>query len=126
MLGVDHDKLKNWSGPFLKMTYEEFLTEKGIKRAVGSVKTGGDKGMIGEMQTQAKNPGGIDLNPEKINIDVQGQSTPFNFFNDPQILSNFTIQGLQPIIINITPITNASLLLGRNEVETEHTALNRS
>lgn len=65
------------------------------------------------VQPDAEAPGGIDLNPEKIRFDRQGQSVNFNLpSNDTLIQEYLNIQGFEPIIINITPITNIPLLLG--------------
>ncbi len=61
-------------------------------------------------------PGGIDLNPDKIRFDRQGQPVDFNVpSNDALIQDYLNIEGFEPIIINITPITNIPLLLGTAE-----------
>ena len=57
--------------------------------------------------------GGIDLNPQIMNLEVDGQDLRFILPQQP--LPNVQIQGLTPIIINITPITNIPALLGQIE-----------
>jgi hypothetical protein len=64
--------------------------------------------------TREETPGGIDLNPSTINMNVEGKRSDFTF-TSPSISPAMTIQGLQPIIINITPIMNVPLLLGIKE-----------
>jgi len=57
--------------------------------------------------------GGIDFNPNNLDLQQQGQNVDFQFNNT--ILHNIqpnSIQGILPVIINITPITNFAPLLG--------------
>ena len=65
----------------------------------------------------AEAPGGIDLNPDKIQFDQQGKKIDFNVpsTNDALIQQYLNIEGFEPVIINITPITNIPLLLGTAE-----------
>jgi hypothetical protein len=60
-----------------------------------------------------RNVGGIDLNPAnlKMNVEKNGSGIEFAPFSD-QAIKNMNIQGIVPIIINITPATNLPLLLG--------------
>jgi len=59
-----------------------------------------------------KTPGGIDLNPG--NMDLQRQGTgfipSFEFYTQP--VQDINFEGLLPVIINITPVTNVPFLLG--------------
>ena len=60
---------------------------------------------------QSDNPGGIDLNPQAIEMDKSGNGVDFPVpAFDPTQFQN--IEGFLPIIINISPITNIPLLLG--------------
>lgn len=69
-----------------------------------------------DVAAAVKAPGGIDLNPDKIRFDRQGQPVDFNVpSNDALIQDYLNIEGFEPIIINITPITNIPLLLGTAE-----------
>ncbi|MBP9853628.1 MAG: hypothetical protein KBD53_02035, partial [Candidatus Omnitrophica bacterium] len=53
--------------------------------------------------------GGIDLNPNKLKIETQGDGIDFNTPVDPATLQS--VDGFTPVIINIVP-TNLPLLLG--------------
>ena len=55
--------------------------------------------------------GGIDFNANNLNLKEQGQVIDINFTNLLNIQPN-TVNGVTPVIINITPITNFPLLLG--------------
>ena len=60
--------------------------------------------------------GGIDFNPENLNIDVEqnGEGFVMPAF-DPAMLKGInpaTIEGFVPVIINVAPVTNLPLLLG--------------
>ena len=57
--------------------------------------------------------GGIDFNAEALKMNEQG--TKFEFQFDDKALQNIdpaTIKGIQPVIINVTPVTNFFQLLG--------------
>jgi len=64
--------------------------------------------------------GGIDLNPNSLNIEIKsstGQGIDYNTTIDSQLLEELTsspIGGFEPVIFNITPITNLPLILGIN------------
>jgi len=68
--------------------------------------------------SQEQIPGGIDLNPQLLELTTGGAGEidiPF----DPAMMPNTPIEGFAPIIINITPVTNFPLLLGLSDVEQE-------
>jgi ADP-ribose pyrophosphatase YjhB (NUDIX family) len=69
-----------------------------------------DAAMLG--RESSENVGGIDLNPANMNLRIRrddlGQPLPFS----AQPVEDIRIEGLVPVIINITPITNLPLLLG--------------
>jgi len=56
--------------------------------------------------------GGIDFNAGNLNLKEQGQVADISFTNFPNIQAN-SVSGVTPIIINITPIVNFPLLLGK-------------
>jgi len=56
--------------------------------------------------------GGIDFNPNMMEIESKGRSEDFIFEFDNQRNVTTNIKGLVPIIINVTPVTNVPLLLG--------------
>ncbi|HLF17784.1 MAG TPA: hypothetical protein VI749_02705 [Candidatus Omnitrophota bacterium] len=74
----------------------------------------GDAAMVGE---EKENVGGIDLAPGFLDLQIKrdgnGVPLPVNMQDLPAI----QIDGLYPVIINITPVTNLPLLLG--EIENE-------
>lgn len=59
-----------------------------------------------------KDVGGIDLNPQMINLETQGESSGFQSTFNPRDLEGIHINGLFPVIINITPISNVPQLMG--------------
>ena len=64
--------------------------------------------------------GGIDFNPSMLNLSQQGQSIGFTMNNTLlQTLQPNSVYGIQPVIINITPITNFMPLLGMADSEDE-------
>ncbi|MBU0469130.1 MAG: hypothetical protein KJ736_08740 [Candidatus Omnitrophica bacterium] len=73
------------------------------------------------------NPGGIDLNSQGLDIKVYGDDGNFSWgenidlFTINEDLENIqpsSVEGLTPVIINITPIMNINMLLGKTEAET--------
>ena len=60
--------------------------------------------------TKFDNPGGIDLNPVHLDLQIKrnGKGVPLPL--DQQIFENIHIEGLIPIIINISTITKLPLL----------------
>jgi len=104
VLGVTADRLgRDWDQEYLR----------------ANVYIGAVKKSIGEdvSVSQGETPGGIDLNPETLNWEEQGDASfEFIYTGQPEILPE-TIDGLTPVIINIVPITNFPLLLGIKESE---------
>jgi len=78
-----------------------------------------DDAMINEGQEKhspnaaADGRGGIDLNPNNVNLEIQGEEidVPMPAF-DPAQLELMDIEGFYPVIYNIIPVTNLPLLLG--------------
>jgi hypothetical protein len=59
-----------------------------------------------------ENVGGIDLTPNNLNIEIRGENNGVPIQITPQQLEGINIEGLYPVIINITPVSNVPLLLG--------------
>lgn len=60
--------------------------------------------------------GGIDLNPAALQLQTKGETLDFHFpLADTDSLKDIEINGLVPMIINITPINNIPLFLGMKE-----------
>jgi len=70
-------------------------------------------------QGDAGNPGGIDLDPGMMDFEVRGEGVPFNVPHDSPEFDNMRIDGLTPIIINVTPIPNLPLYLGEAQAESD-------
>jgi len=92
------------------------MREDDVERGLSSspIKRGGSEDL-----------GGIDLNPNSIRMDRQGEAIDINL-PAAQIdrLLYMNIEGFVPVIINVTPITNVLLLLGLTEMpEDEPTTL---
>lgn len=68
-----------------------------------------DRGLTTEQITP---PGGIDLNPALLKLQIRrdGKGVPLPLNQQPLLKMN--IDGFLPVIINITPLTNVPLLLG--------------
>jgi len=56
--------------------------------------------------------GGIDFNPNILDLKVGGNTQGIQFSLPQQPIQNMNINGFAPVIINITPVSNFSLLLG--------------
>ena len=59
-----------------------------------------------------KKKGGIDLNPNILDLQSLGERMELDFSLDPQQIEAINIDGLFPFIINIAPVTSLNLLLG--------------
>ena len=55
--------------------------------------------------------GGIDLNPNMLNLETQGKGVDFNIPFDAQTIQSIQIDGFSPVIFQIVP-TNLPLLMG--------------
>jgi len=89
--------------------------DKFIKRARKDLGKGGskDKAMLSAPQT----PGGIDLNPADLNLQINRDQNGVPLPIEQQPIQNINIQGLVPIIINIAPISDLPLFLGNTPTE---------
>lgn len=63
-------------------------------------------------EMMAADVGGIDFNPQKMDLQETGSRINFSVSTDLQYLENVQVLGIHPVIINITPVTNFPLLLG--------------
>jgi len=70
-------------------------------------KNAGDEAMAGSL-----NYGGIDLNPQLLNLQIKRDGRGIPLPVEMQQIENIRIDGFVPLIINITPITNMPMLLG--------------
>jgi len=77
------------------------------KESIDQSASDGDAAM-----TKAQRIGGINLNPELLDLQIlrDDMGIPLPVFNQP--IENMKIDGFLPVIINITPIPNLPMLLG--------------
>jgi hypothetical protein len=71
------------------------------------------------MSSTKENPGGIDLNPNNLDLQIKGKRTEFAIPLDPTIQELQFINGFTPVIIQMTPVANFPLLLGEDQSEEE-------
>ena len=102
----------------VKGTYVGALTEYGYQLQGHPIEVGGslmyvfikDKALLSS--GFAKTPGGIDLNADNLNLKEQGQGGDFNFsFKNFQNVQPVSVNGILPIITNISAVTDFSSLL---------------
>jgi hypothetical protein len=61
--------------------------------------------------------GGIDFNPAHLNLITEGEKLRIKFQVDPKTIQHIQIDGLTPVIINISPVLNPLMLLGLEDEE---------
>ncbi|MEW5895946.1 MAG: DnaJ domain-containing protein [Candidatus Omnitrophota bacterium] len=108
-------KVEQW----LRDRLEEVLTEEGMDGGTGDQ----DSAMLGDggradnfFQSGEDTKGGIDLNPAHIDIETkQADSKEIIFSLGSGVPFMDSIEGFQPVIIHVAPVTNIPGLLGRKE-----------
>lgn len=100
VLATNKNTKESWS--LDGMTFSPLSSVDSAKRAVGNVKG------------NSKELGGIDLTRKNLDLDVTS-SSPIKFQYDPKAFENIQIDGLVPVIINMTPIPSLYPLLGRTD-----------
>lgn len=78
----------------------------------------GDGAAFGSVQKGRDKVGGIDFNQQLLEIESQGGDVRFDLRIDPSFLQEIQIDGFNPIIINIAPVTNLPLLFGLDDSKT--------
>ncbi|MFA5088645.1 MAG: UPF0489 family protein [Candidatus Omnitrophota bacterium] len=103
--------------PITKKILELLPTIRGVrheeKTAPQVIHKGGSNN-AGETST----PGGIDLDPNKMNLQTTGEGIDFNVPFDPAVLMDMPIDGFSPVILQIVP-TNFPLLMGSSDLPAE-------
>jgi len=64
-----------------------------------------------------KNPGGIDFTDKTLNLQIKRDKDGVPLSIDLQPIQTMNIDGLMPVIIQITPIINLPLLMGMEDKE---------
>lgn len=83
-----------------------------------------EQGIVsGEIGDTSDAPGGIDLNPALLDLQIRrdGNGVPLPLPQQP--IENMHIEGFLPIIINVTPVTNLPMLLGLADSTAETQAI---
>jgi hypothetical protein len=77
----------------------------------------GASSAVREEGTSAAKKGGIDFNPDLLDLQIKrdGNGVPLPVQMQPISIIESQIQGIIPVIINITPITNLPMTLGFND-----------
>ena len=81
---------------------------------LGMVEVNQDKDEGGDSSVFGKKKGGIDFNPELMEMEEWGQDIEFDIPAEWRGVEPADIEGFVPVIINVAPITNLPLLLGFN------------
>jgi len=68
----------------------------------------------GQLEAQSSPLGGINLNPALLNLQIKRDNKGIPLPLPQQPVGDMNIDGFVPVIINITPIPNLPMLLGRN------------
>lgn len=89
-------------------------------RAVGlhlfeAMATANDFALSSTPRVQSKNLGGINLNPNLIDLQIRRDGEGIPLPVDQQGIKNMNIDGFLPVIINVQPINNLQWLLGLSE-----------
>jgi len=66
------------------------------------------------------NPGGIDLNPANLSLDIKGDSSGVPVSNPAQSFQNIHVDGFVPVIIQMAPIPNLPAFLGISQTEKDN------
>ena len=83
-----------------------------VDEVLDEIEKTADRAMMGEVPS-GQTPGGIDFNANNLNLKEQGSGVEIQFnFESLQGLQPDQVNGILPVIINITPVTNFPLLLG--------------
>jgi len=68
-----------------------------------------------------ENVGGIDLNPALMNLQIKRDGNGVPLPMPQQNIESIKIDGLFPVIINVTPVTNMPFLLGLGDTQEDNT-----
>ena len=106
-----------------KTLFQVFLD---LRKAAGIVDGGANDLMLGKTEADPAKPGGIDFNANNLKINVRGQEIQFTVPENLQGIQPDSVNGITPVIINITPITNFLPLLGiSDKKESDNQQLSR-
>jgi len=69
--------------------------------------------------------GGIDFNPQNMDLNVDGDQMEINFPPDSDY-NGMVVDGFIPVIINISPVNNIPMLLGEGQTDPQESLTLRS
>ena len=105
----------------------DFLKEQDwpidIQTPIQSASLDNDAMLGKDIDVGSPGPGGIDFNLDLLELEIQGQGRDFNLPNMDRSFEHICIDdGLFPVIINITPVTNLPVILGVAESNGEQSS----
>jgi len=107
---------RNNTFPIIKeLTEGKYLPQESLRLEGDSSESINKKGDVG----------GIDLNPELLDIQTSGQGIDFDIPFDPQAIQSIQIDGFSPVIFQIVP-TNMPLMLGVSESDQDQLQLTKA
>ncbi len=104
----------------LSLTKKYPWAQREVERLLAQRSRGEDNLMLGAADRENKDIGGIDMDPWKLKMHRDGSSPVIQMPLMPPGGQNIQFEGFQPILINISPITNLPQLLGLTEKSPPH------
>jgi len=110
------------AGSSKRLTTEEVVDQAltALQREAQPQESATDSAQFG----QKEKVGGIDLNPNMLELETQGQGTDFNIPINLQAIQSIQLDGFSPVIFQIVP-TSLPLLMGLSEKEEKAINLSR-
>jgi WD40 repeat protein/MoxR-like ATPase len=112
-----------------KLSFRALRATESVQKVMASDSARGTNSPAEKVSSQiiSKVPGGIDLNPANFELRIKRdlQGVPVSMEQQPPEIQNFKLDGLVPVIINITPVVNFPLLLGMAESDESQVASTR-
>jgi hypothetical protein len=105
------------NGVSARFTTKEFDGRLTLTAELNNANNNSDKtasSPVNNKETSVQPPGGIDFNPRWLEMEIRrdGNGVPLPIESQPIEQFRMQIQGVIPVIINITPVTNLPMLLG--------------
>jgi len=78
---------------------------------------------VSQLGKRDKDLGGIDFNPNNLDLQTQGTGIQFRFI--PTELEHMPINGFTPVIFQMTPMTNFRLLIRETQEQSDEFSISR-
>jgi len=124
-VSADEDAILNLNTPEQLQHAEAVLLRQNKTAGLDVQESGEGSSPVVIDKTKVNHPGGIDFNPDYLNIQSQGNKVQIPVSSNPNEYQNIKINGLVPFIFDITPITNIPLLLGESEEQSDEFSLSQ-